>query len=133
MTPPAKPDLAATLARLRERFLATTGEIVHGYETLAARLAADPTDADALDALRQAAHRTHGTAGSYGFHGASRMASCVELLAIDWLADARPERGRRSAIVTAFASLLPTVLGGSPARRLLLVDLADEPTRALAA
>lgn len=136
MTPPAKPDLAATLARLRDRFLATSGQVVEVFEGLALRLRADAADGAAIEELRQAAHRSHGTAGSYGFHAASRLAASLETLAMDWLGDPSLDRDRRSTIVANFATLLRgtfTDAAGHAHRRVLLVDLPDDVARTLIA
>ena len=142
MTPPAKPDLAATLARLRERFFATSGAVVEAFLAVAARLRRDPGDVTALEDLRQAAHRTHGTAGSYGFHAAGRLAASLEVVSMAWIAAAPAEAragahatDRRARIIERFAALLRAAFDGtgSPERRLLLVDLPDAVLATIAA
>lgn len=106
MTTPAKPDLTAALAALRERFLGSSGAIVESFAGLAARLAADPGDVETLTAVRGESHRVHGTAGSYGFHEASRLAAELELLAGRWLAGPACDIDRRAEIVERFSERL---------------------------
>lgn len=128
MTNPGRPDLAATLAKLRDQFLATSHATVAAFEALAQRLEAAPADAEALATLRSDLHRTHGTAGSYGFHAASRLAGAFEGVAIAWAGDAALDRQRRADVTRRFARGLRAAFDGAPdgPRALLIVDVADD-------
>jgi hypothetical protein len=134
MTTPGRPDLAATLAKLRERFLATSDETVAVFDGLAGRLRASPADGAVIDELRQRLHRTHGTAGSYGFHASSRLASAFEVLAGAWAADQALDAPRRGELTARFAVALRASFAGdaSGPAAMLLVDLPDAQGAAVA-
>ena len=126
-------DLTETLAKLRERFAASSGNTVSAFARLAEQLQRNPTAPEVIDALRRELHRLHGTAGSYGFHEASRIAGALELVAVKWGSDPDLDRSRRGAVVEQFVRAISAALqtvppgGDSPLRnRLLLVDLEDE-------
>lgn len=126
MTPPQKPGLSEALAKLRARFLASSGATVDIFTGLASRLEAGPADADALETLQRELHRTHGTSGSYGFHTASRAAATLELVVARWRAEPGLDGGRRATIVRRFAEVLSRAFAGDSApRRVLLVDVDD--------
>lgn len=133
MTTPGKPDLTSTIARLRERFLASSEQTIATFGSLAERLAGEPADVDAIETLQRELHRTHGTAGSYGFHAASRAAAALEAVAAQWLAAPALDPARRGAIVRRFAEALDRAFtgDGSASRRILLVDVGDESFVAL--
>lgn len=145
MSSKGRAGLDATLARLRERFLATSGETVARFEALVARLApdaADAADAAVLDEFHRELHRTHGTSGSYGFHAASRLAGGMEALVGRWIADPSLDAGSRPAIARGFTAALAHAFGAgassatpaaTPIHRLLLVDVPDERSHALVA
>jgi HPt (histidine-containing phosphotransfer) domain-containing protein len=127
MTAPHRPDLATTLSRLRDRFVARSGAIVQVFVDLAGRLGRDPLDREVLDTLHRELHRTHGTSGSYGFHAASRTAAAFEAVAARWVADPALDASRRAAIVSRFAEALERAFSsGAAGRRVLVVDVPDE-------
>jgi len=103
-TPP--PGASEALRALRERFRASAGATVAGFEAIAAQLADAPDAAGPLEALCRELHRVRGTAGSYGFVEASRLAGRLEERALGWVADARLDRERRAAVVLDFAAAL---------------------------
>jgi CheY-like chemotaxis protein len=124
--------MAEMLAKLRERFAASSGNTLAAFTQHAERLQRTPSAPEVLDALRRELHRVHGTAGSYGFHEASRLAAAFELVAIRWAADADLDRARRASIVRQFVRALGGALSAKPTedsplgQRLLLVGLPDE-------
>lgn len=127
MTPPARPDLAATLARLRERFLASSGQTVAIFAGLAEELARDPASAETLATLHRELHRTHGTSGSYGFHSASRVAAALEAVAARWAAEPAHDAAQRPLIVGRFAEALRRAFSGEDVgRRVLVSDVPDD-------
>lgn len=126
-------EFDAVLAKLRERFAASSGNTLKAFESLADQLQRTPSAPEVIDALRRELHRLHGTAGSYGYHEASRLAATLEMLVSTWQSDAQRDRERRSAIVRTFAVSLATAFDGaspgtapSSSHRVLLVDVADD-------
>lgn len=131
MTRPA--DIDEVLAKLRERFAASSGNTLKAFEDLADQLQRTPTAPEVIDALRRELHRLHGTAGSYGYHEASRLAATLEMLVGTWHSDAARDLDRRATIVRKFADSLAAAFhdlprGAEPdfAHRVLLVDLPDD-------
>lgn len=125
-------EFDAVLAKLRERFAASSGNTLKAFEVLADQLQRTPAAPEVIEALRRELHRLHGTAGSYGYHEASRLAATLEMLVSTWQADGQRDRERRAAIVRTFAGSLATAFGDAPSgvapgvsHRLLLVDVAD--------
>lgn len=130
---PQTADLTATLAKLRDRFAASSGNTIAAFAQLADQLQRTPAAPEVLDALRRELHRLHGTAGSYGFHEASRLAGSLELVAVKWAGDPDLDRARRGAVVRQFVRGITAALATSAAdedsplaNRLLLVELPDE-------
>lgn len=147
---PTPADLSGVLAKLRERYLASSGNTLSAFTRLAEQLAQNPTAQAVVDALRRELHRVHGTAGSYGFHEASRLAGALEPVAVQWAAQPTLDRDRRAAIVRQFvralaAALRPSADGESdvtsgvgdadsiPEQRLLLVEVPEEAATRLVA
>lgn len=126
-------DFDAVLAKLRERFAASSGNTLKAFEALADQLQRTPGAPEVIDALRRELHRLHGTAGSYGYHEASRLAATLETLVSTWQTDAQRDRERRATIVRTFAASLASAFTDEPrgaeptfSHRILLVDLPDE-------
>jgi DNA-binding response OmpR family regulator len=129
---PSPADLQDVLAKLRERFVATSGNTLAAFSQLADQLQLTPAAPELIESLRRELHRVHGTAGSYGFREASRLAGALELVSMQWAADPRLDLPRRGAIVRQFTRALGDALTPSPegasrglAHRLLLIDLPD--------
>jgi DNA-binding response OmpR family regulator/HPt (histidine-containing phosphotransfer) domain-containing protein len=124
--------MAEVLAKLRERFAASSGNTLAAFTQHAEQLQRAPSAPEVVDALRRELHRVHGTAGSYGFHEASRIAGALELVAIRWAADPALDSSRRAAIVRQFVRALGSALTTKPepdsplTQRLLLVGLSDD-------
>lgn len=124
-----KPDLAAALSQLRERFLASIAGRIELFADLARTLEGDDSAVASLESLRGELHRFHGTAGSYGFLAAGRVAASLELVVGHWLSDPSLHGGRRAAMVERFVAILHAEFGepNHPRpSRLLLVDLPDD-------
>ncbi len=129
---PSADQLQGVLAKLRERFLATSGNTLAAFTQLADQLQVTPAAPELVESLRRELHRVHGTAGSYGFHEASRLAGALELVALRWTRDVKADLPRRAAIVRQFVRALKSAFA-APAdgsglgltNRLLLVDLPD--------
>lgn len=135
---PSPADLQDVLAKLRERYVATSGGTVAAFTQLADQLQVSPAAPEVVESLRRELHRVHGTAGSYGFHEASRLAGALELVALKWTTDAQADLTRRGAIVRQFVRALESALqplkGGAPlplGNRLLLVELPDRVAAAI--
>jgi DNA-binding response OmpR family regulator len=139
-------DLNAVLAKLREKYLATSGNTLTAFMDLAEQLQRDPAAPEVVDALRRELHRVHGTAGSYGFHEASRLAGALEPVAVKWASDPTLDRDRRAGIVRQFvrslaASLKPDSASDAPhgeeartpEHRVLLVEVSDAAGPAIVA
>ena len=94
------------LAMLTARYRADAGTLCDRFAAISARLAADPADAAALEALLRDAHRTHGTAGSLGFDAASLRCGEMEERVEQWRADPALERSAREQLVAEFAAAL---------------------------
>ena len=128
----SSPQLSEALAKLRERFAATSGNTIAAFAQLADQLQRTPAAPAVVDALRRELHRVHGTAGSYGFHEASRLAGALELVAVRWAADPALDASRRGTIVRQFVHGLSSAIRSTPAadsplaRRLLLIGLDDD-------
>lgn len=129
-------DLNAVLAKLREKYLASSGNTLTAFSELAEQLQRDPAAPEVVDALRRELHRVHGTAGSYGFHEASRLAGALEPVAVKWAGDPALDRDRRAGIVRQFvralaASLKPEGAADEsaaeklPEHRVLLVEVPE--------
>ncbi len=140
MPPPA--DLNAVLEKLREKYLASSGNTLSAFAKLADQLDATPDAPEVVETLRRELHRVHGTAGSYGLHEASRLAGALEPVAVRWAASPQLDRARRASIVRQFVRSLTAALasGGDAApskgelkHRILLVDLPDEASTQLVA
>ncbi len=126
-------EFNAALAKLRERFAATSENTVQAFTALADKLQRTPSSADVVEALRRELHRIHGTAGSYGFHEVSRLAAALELVAMRWQTDTVRDKDRRASIVRQFARSLGAAFRGTGAgadggftHRMLLVDVPDD-------
>ena len=131
---PAPGDLQDVLAKLRERYLASSGNTITAFRQLAEQLQATPSAAAVVSSLRRELHRVHGTAGSYGFHEVSRLAGALEPVAVKWEADPALDRDRRSAIVRQFAQALTEAFGApngrsatpaAPADRIVLIEVPE--------
>jgi chemotaxis protein histidine kinase CheA len=96
------------LRQLRERYGASTDQIVEGFRGMAVRLARAPTDPELLDVLRRELHRVHGTAGSYGYAEASQLAAALEERVGGWAAAPTLEVGDRATVVAEFARNIET-------------------------
>jgi chemotaxis protein histidine kinase CheA len=94
------------LRRLRDQYRASAPRLVAPFRDLAAVLAGDPHSADALAALRAAAHRLRGTAGSYGFMQVSELAGAFEGQVARWQGDPGADIAGRSAIASRVADAL---------------------------
>lgn len=136
MTSPAA--LQGVLAKLRERFIESSGNTIGSLSQLADQIQVTPNAPELIETLRRELHRVHGTAGSYGFHEASRLAGALELAAIQWSTNPLLDVERRGTIVRQFVRSLETALvpsegGAIPglSHRLLLVDLKDSTASAL--
>lgn len=129
MKPPSQ--LSEVLAKLRERFAATSGNTMATFRQLADQLQRTPAATEVLDSLRRELHRVHGTAGSYGFHEASRLAAALEQVSLRWAAEPALDEARRGAIVRQFVRGLSGAIRSAPiaesplARRLLLIGFDD--------
>lgn len=110
LTMPSSSELHDALAKLRARFVASSGDTIAAFATLADQVQRDPTAPEVLDALRRELHRLHGTAGSYGFHEASRIAGALELVAAKWIADPALDTEERGAVVRQFVSAISAAL-----------------------
>lgn len=138
-------DLSAVLAQLRAKYLASSGNTLAAFTSLAEQLQKDPAAPEVVEALRRELHRVHGTAGSYGFHEASRLAGALEPVAVKWATDVNLDRDRRAAIVRQFvrslgASLRPEsgdetspASGPAPEHRVLLVEIPDDASTGIVA
>jgi DNA-binding response OmpR family regulator len=140
MSPPA--DLKGVLEKLRQKYLASSGNTLAAFSKLAAQLDATPDAPEVVETLRRELHRVHGTAGSYGLHEASRLAGALEPVAVRWTASPQLDRARRAAIVRQFVRSLTaaftaedsTSQAASEVRhRILLVDLPDDASTRLVA
>lgn len=140
MPPPA--DLKGVLEKLRQKYLASSGNTLAAFSKLAEQLEAAPDAPEVVETLRRELHRVHGTAGSYGLHEASRLAGALEPVAVRWAVNSALDRARRASIVRQFVRSLaaaftaeesPTSSPGDPAHRVLLVDLPEEAASALVA
>jgi CheY-like chemotaxis protein len=114
-TPSAK--LAASLAALRTRYLATAAGTVAAVRELGERMAAlehgpagTHADGDAMatlaTALRREVHRVRGTAGTYGLATVARVCADAEARAQAWVASPLPDRGGRGAATASLARAL---------------------------
>ncbi len=135
---PSPAELQDVLAKLRDRFVATSGNTLAAFTQLADQLQANPAAPELIESLRRELHRVHGTAGSYGFHEASRLAGAMELVSMKWSNDRQADLSRRGAIVRQFVralggALVPAKDGGAMgiSHRLLLVDLPDRLASAI--
>ncbi|MDE3151774.1 MAG: response regulator [Gemmatimonadota bacterium] len=90
--------------------MASSAKTVDALRAIQRRIARDPGEASALDALRRELHRVRGTAGSYGFAEASRLAAELEPRAAQWAADPAHERAERSAVLERFVDALADAL-----------------------
>lgn len=125
---------------LLEDYLRTARAQLEFLDSLAARIADHPEDADTLTEFRRETHKMRGSAGSYGFAEATRVAGEAEDAAKAWLADpatGRAARGRsasdhvtrlRAAFGTALDRLPPAptaaaaVTAAGPAAQVYLVE-----------
>lgn len=139
---PSPADLQDVLAKLRERYLASSGNTIAAFRQLADQLQSTPDAPEVVETLRRELHRVHGTAGSYGLHEASRLAGALEPVAVGWTTDPSLDRSRRAAIVRQFVRSLSAAFaeedtsvptGGATAHRLLLVDVPNAAGAALVA
>ncbi len=96
---------------LRDRFLASAHAALERLRQYATQLAADPADAQVLDALRRDLHRLRGSSGSYGFHDASDLVGRLEQRAAKWSVDPTLEPEDRAAHVRRFADSLQPLFG----------------------
>lgn len=125
------------LKALRERYRASSGNIVSALDGHAERLAHAPDSPEVIEAVRRELHRVHGTAGSYGFGEASNLAGAMEERAIRWASDASADRGERAAMLRRLARALersfrvpdeapPEESGAGRTRRLALSGITPE-------
>jgi chemotaxis protein histidine kinase CheA len=87
------------MQELRNRYMATVRQVAEELRAVAARLAANPADDEALQQLARTAHRVKGSAGSYGFHAASAAMQELETRVSHWLTDTSIESAERFAAV----------------------------------
>lgn len=127
------PEIETALAKLRDRFAASSGNTLQAFSTLADQLQRNPTAPEVVEALRRELHRVHGTAGSYGFHEVSRLAAALEIVANRWQTDAARDRDRRADIIRQFVRSLEAAFSGVSehaadgfTHKFLLVDVGDD-------
>lgn len=127
------PEIETALAKLRDRFAATSGNTLQAFSTLADQLHRNPSAPEVVEALRRELHRVHGTAGSYGFHEVSRLAAALEIVANRWQTDATRDRDRRADIIRQFVRSLEAAFRGVSeasadgyTHKFLLVDIGEE-------
>ncbi|MEX2182331.1 MAG: response regulator [Gemmatimonadaceae bacterium] len=137
---PEPGDLKDVLAKLRERYLASSGNTIAAFAQLAEQLHETPAAPEVVETLRRELHRVHGTAGSYGFQAASRLAGALEPLAVKWAANPQLDRSRRAPIVRQFVRGLGAALHApsvsapdTSLHRVLLVEVPDEAASGLVA
>ena len=130
------------LEKLRQKYLASSGNTLTAFSKLAEQLEASPDAPEVVETLRRELHRVHGTAGSYGLHEASRLAGALEPVAVRWAASPQLDRARRSSIVRQFVRSLtaaftaeesPAKTPGETKHRVLLVDLPEDASTRLVA
>lgn len=97
---------------LVERYLRRNMKRLDEMQVLNSRLSAG--EADALEDLRNHAHKLTGSAGMYGFRTASRMASALEELAVELQKGARPVN---ESVRKEIASLIDALNGELAQRR----------------
>src|SRR5205085_11571219 len=91
---------------LLAEYLESAGAQLRVLAELADRLAGAGNDAEALDRLREEAHKIRGSAGSGGFWEASRLAAGVEETLVDGVARRADADFNRGAVQTAFVGQL---------------------------